>query len=39
MKIYGLGIDIVNINRIKSIMNKNENFKKRIFTQAELNYC
>ena len=39
MKIYGLGTDIVNVNRIKVIIKKNKNFKKRIFTLKEINFC
>ncbi len=39
MKLYGVGIDTVNILRFKNILNKNKNFKKRIFNQKELKYC
>ncbi len=40
MKIFGIGTDIVNIDRIKKILkSKNNNFKKRIFSQNEINYC
>ena len=39
MKIYGTGIDIVNTNRIKSIIKKNKLFKKKIFSKNEIIYC
>jgi len=37
--IYGIGIDIVNSKRIKSIIQNNKNFKKRIFSKDEITYC
>jgi holo-[acyl-carrier protein] synthase len=40
MKIFGIGTDIVNIQRMKKILNnKSNNFKKRIFSKNEINYC
>jgi len=40
MKIFGIGTDIVNIKRIKMLIKKNSNnFKKRIFSNTEINYC
>ena len=39
MKIYGLGSDIANINRLSSILKKNKNFKKRIFSKSEILVC
>jgi len=40
MKIFGIGTDIVNIKRIKKILNKNGvKFKKKIFSEKEINYC
>ncbi len=38
MKIYGIGVDIVNINRIQ-ISLKRDNFLKRIFSKSEITYC
>ena len=38
MKIYGIGNDIANINRIKKSL-KNKNFKKRIFNKIEVKKC
>ena len=40
MKIFGIGTDIVNIQRMKKLLNnKNNNFKKRIFSEKEIIYC
>ena len=39
MNIYGVGIDVVNILRFESILNKNNTFKQRIFSKGEINYC
>tara|TARA_B110000438_G_C15649170_1_gene578781 strand:- start:219 stop:608 length:390 start_codon:yes stop_codon:yes gene_type:complete len=40
MKIFGIGTDIVNINRMKKSMKLNKNnFKKKIFSKNEINYC
>ena len=36
MRIYGIGTDIVNINRIKKTNNK---FIKRVFSNSEITYC
>ena len=40
MNIYGIGTDIVNINRIRTAINKNKKtFKKRVFTNYEIKIC
>ena len=40
MSILGIGIDIVEIHRLKKILLKKEsNFKKKIFTINEVAYC
>jgi holo-[acyl-carrier protein] synthase len=40
MKIFGIGTDIVNIDRIKQSLKKNgSQFKKRIFSKDEIKYC
>ena len=36
MTIYGIGIDIVDISRIKTFFKKNKNFKKKIFSSNEI---
>ncbi len=38
MNIYGIGTDIVNVNRIKKSL-KNKSFIKRIFNQKEILKC
>jgi len=40
MNIYGIGTDIVNVNRIKNIIKKNNKaFKNRIYTSFEIKTC
>ena len=40
MNIYGIGTDIVNVNRIKLAIKKNRNFfKKKIYTNFEIKKC
>ena len=40
MKIFGIGTDIVNINRMDKSLKKNgEVLKNRIFSRNEINYC
>ena len=38
MKIYGIGTDIVDVDRIKKSL-KNKNFLKRIFSNEEISKC
>ena len=38
-KIFGIGTDIVDISRIKRLINKNKIFVKRIFSSTEIKYC
>ena len=38
MKIYGIGIDIIKINRIKRLLNK-KNFLERLFNKVEIKNC
>lgn len=38
MKIHGIGIDIVNINRVKKNL-KNKNFETRVFNLIEISKC
>ena len=38
MKIYGIGTDIVSVDRIKRSL-KNKNFKKRLFGKEEISKC
>ena len=40
MKIFGIGTDIVNIQRIeRTLKGKNSSFKKKIFSKNEITYC
>ena len=39
MTIYGLGSDIANANRLKSILKKNRSFKTRVFSKSEILLC
>lgn len=37
--IFGIGIDIIEVERIRSLAEKNPRFLQRIFTTKEINYC
>ena len=37
--IFGIGIDIVESNRLSKIFKKNRSFKSRIFSKAEIKFC
>lgn len=39
MKIQGLGVDIIEVKRIRNLARKNKRFLSRIFTPGEINYC
>ena len=39
MNIYGNGIDIIDIARMRSLITKNKKFKERIFTKKEIKSC
>ncbi len=39
MKIYGFGVDLVNIDRIKKTIKRNKRFKTRIFSKQEILDC
>lgn len=39
MKIYGIGIDIVEVSRIKKIVKNHKNFLTKFFSQQEIDYC
>lgn len=38
-RLIGLGVDIIEIKRIKELIRRNKNFLSRVFTEAELKYC
>ncbi len=37
--ILGIGTDIIEVNRIERLLAEQKRFKKRIFTQGEIEYC
>ena len=37
--IFGIGTDIVDINRIQKLINKNIKFRNKIFSKKEIKYC
>lgn len=37
--IVGLGIDIIEVDRIKRLVSRQDRFIQRIFTQGEVEYC
>lgn len=37
--VKGIGIDMIEVERIKKIAEKNPNFLERIFTPREVSYC
>ena len=37
--IIGIGIDLIEVERIKKLMEKNPRFIQRIFTSQEIHYC
>ena len=37
--IYGIGVDIIEVERIQSLAEKNPRFLTRIFTETEITYC
>ena len=39
MKIFGTGIDIVEVIRIRKAVEANKGFRNRVFTQEEIKYC
>ncbi len=39
MEIYGIGTDIIEVERIKSAIKKNSGFLKRVYTGNEIDYC
>lgn len=37
--IYGIGTDIVDVDRVKRSMEKNEGFKELVYSEKEISYC
>ncbi len=39
MEIYGIGTDIIEVERIKSAVRSNSGFLNRVYTVSEIEYC
>ena len=39
MKLFGSGVDIVDIKRVNRLINKGPRYKKRIFSKKEILFC
>jgi len=39
MEIYGIGTDIIEVERIKSAVRSNSGFLNRVYTVSEIDYC
>jgi len=39
MNIKGIGIDIVEVRRIKQLLSRGKKFRERIFSEKEIQYC
>ncbi|HSN50285.1 MAG TPA: holo-ACP synthase [Bacteroidales bacterium] len=37
--IFGIGTDIIEVSRIKAVMEKDLGFREKIFTEGEIAYC
>lgn len=37
--IAGIGIDIIDINRIRRVLEKNPAFRQKVFSEREIEYC
>ena len=37
--IYGIGIDIIDVERVKKLISKKDKYLKKIYTETEIEYC
>lgn len=37
--VYGVGTDLIEVSRIKTVMEKDLGFREKIFTEGEIRYC
>ena len=38
MEIYGIGTDIIEISRIRDAINRTSSFKRKVYTEKEIEY-
>ncbi len=39
MEVVGLGVDLVDVERVEAILAKRQTFRQRVFTPEEIEYC
>ncbi len=39
MEVVGLGVDLVDVERVEAILGKRKTFRQRVFTPEEIEYC
>lgn len=39
MRIVGIGVDVVEVERVRRILERHPRFRERVFTEAEISYC
>lgn len=39
MRILGIGVDVVEVDRVQRILDRRATFRERVFTPAEMAYC
>ncbi len=39
LEVYGIGTDIIEVGRIAAAIEKNNTFKKRVYSVSEIEYC
>lgn len=39
MRVLGIGVDVVDVSRVRRMLERHERFPERVFTSAEVSYC
>ena len=39
MRIVGIGVDVVEVDRVRKLLERRPRFRERVFTPAEVEYC
>ena len=39
MRIVGIGVDVVDVDRVRRLLKRRPRFRERVFTPAEVEYC